>query len=179
MIKLVLTGVWVCVVTLAAVYFSVQMATAPTTDPNAAKTPALEFVKGESINIPVISNDGVSGYFLTKISFMMNKDKAKDLPLPLAELTTDQLFTLLIGNKMIDIGHPNAFKLDEFRNDIKKNMNERLGGDYIASVLVEQVDYLSKDEIRANANGPVKKNMKPVKIVQGDPVPAGTEKPTE
>jgi hypothetical protein len=41
MIKLVLTGVWVCVVTLAAVYFSVQMATAPATDPNAAKTPAL------------------------------------------------------------------------------------------------------------------------------------------
>jgi hypothetical protein len=58
-------------------------------------------------------------------------------------------------------------------------MNERLGGDYIASVLVEQVDYISKDEIRANASGPVKKNMKPVKIVQGDPVPDSAEKPTE
>jgi hypothetical protein len=46
-------------------------------------------------------------------------------------------------------------------------------------VLVEQVDYLSKDEIRANASGPVKKNMKPVKIVQGDPVPDSAEKPTE
>ncbi|PZM11977.1 hypothetical protein [Rhizobium tubonense] len=179
MIKLVLTGVWVCVVTLAAVYFSVQLATAPTTDPNAAKTPTQEFVKGEQINIPVISNDGVSGYFLTKVSFMMNKDKAKDLPLPLVELTTDQLFTLLVGNKMIDIAHPNSFKLDEFRSDIKKNMNERLGGDYIASVLVEQIDYLSKDEIRSNASGPVKKNMKPVKVVQGDPVPEGADKSTE
>jgi hypothetical protein len=179
MVKLVLTGVWVCLVTLAAVYFSVQMATAPVTDPNAGKTPAQEFVMGEPINIPVISNDGVSGYFLTKVSFMMNKDKAKDLPLPLVELTTDQLFTLLVGNRMIDIAHPNSFKLDEFRNDIKKNMNERLGGDYIASVLVQQIDYVSKEEIRSNSSGPVKKNLKPVKIVESDPVPAGAEKPTQ
>ena len=66
MVKLVLTGVWVCLVTLAAVYFSVQMATAPVTDPNAAKTPAQEFVMGEPINIPVISNDG-ERVFPTKI----------------------------------------------------------------------------------------------------------------
>ncbi len=29
MVKLVLTGIWVCAITLASVYFSVKMATAP------------------------------------------------------------------------------------------------------------------------------------------------------
>ena len=109
---------------------------------------------------------------------MMNKDKAKDLPLPLVELTTDQLFTLLVGNRMIDIAHPNSFKLDEFETISKKNMNERLGGDYIASILVQQIDYVSKEEIRSNSSGPVKKNMKPVKIVERSRS-AGAEKPAQ
>lgn len=37
MLKLLLTGVWVCAVTLGAVYFSVQMATAPAPDEAGAK----------------------------------------------------------------------------------------------------------------------------------------------
>lgn len=176
MLKLVLTGLWVCVITLGAVYASVWMATAPAPDPDAAKKQNQEFVKGESINIPIISNDQVSGYFLTRISFMMNKDKVKDIKLPLTEMTTDELFSLLVGNKAIDIANVSSFDLPAFRENIKKSMNERLGGDYVADVLVEQLDYLSKDEVRADGGSPVKKNMKPVKIIPGDPAPADAGK---
>lgn len=174
MIKLVVTGLWVCVVTLAAVYFSIQMATAPaaSADPKAVSQ---EFVKGESINVPVIGDTGISGYFITKVSYMMNKDKAKDLDVPLPALTTDALFTLLVGNKMVDMSKPKAFDLEAFRGDIKKTMNDRLGGDYVASVVVEQLDYLSKDEIRANEGSPVKKNLKMVSITPAESPPAGAE----
>ncbi|MET0748252.1 MAG: hypothetical protein ABWY49_08670 [Rhizobium sp.] len=174
MIKLVVTGLWVCVVTLAAVYFSIQMATAPAASPD-SKAVAEEFVKGEAINIPVIGDNGISGYFITKISYMMNKDKAKDLDMPLPALTTDALFTMLVGNKMVDMSEPKAFNLEAFRGDIKKNMNDRLGGDYVASVIVEQLDYLSKDEIRANEGSPVKKNMKMVSIATPEAPPAGAD----
>jgi hypothetical protein len=172
MVKFVIVGVWACVIALGAVYGSVWMATRPAPDPAAAEKAQQQYVKGESINIPVLANDQVTGYFLTKISFMMDKDKAKDLKIPLTELTTDELFSLLVGNKMIDISHIANFNLPAFRDDIKKNMNTRLGGDYVDSVLVEQLDYLSKDEVRANDAAPVKKNLKPVKIVPGDPAPA-------
>jgi hypothetical protein len=171
MIKFVIVGVWACVVALGAAYGSVWMATRPAPDPAAEQKQQQQYVKGESINIPIIANDQVTGYFLTKISFMMDKEKAKDLKIPLTELTTDELFSLLVGNKMVDIGHISNFNLPAFRDDIKKNMNERLGGDYVDSVLVEQLDYLSKDEIRAGESAPVKKNMKPVNIVAGDPPP--------
>ncbi|MDL2404834.1 hypothetical protein PY650_04010 [Rhizobium calliandrae] len=176
MIKLVITGLWVCVVTLASVYFSVQMATAPVINPDDAKKAQQEFVKGESINVPVIANGQVNGYFITRISFMMEKGKAAALQTPLTELTTDQLFSLLVGNKAIDISHTASFDVASFRNDIKKKMNERLGGDYIADVMVEQLDYLSKDEIN-NGGGSGKRTVKPVKIVQGDPTPDTVPKP--
>ncbi|MEZ2222473.1 hypothetical protein [Rhizobium sp. RCC_161_2] len=166
MIKLVLTGLWVCVVTLASVYFSVQTATAPATSPDDAKKAQQEFVKGEAINVPVISNGQVTGYFLTRISFMMDKGKASTLQPPLAALTTDELYSLLVGNKAIDVAHVETFNVAAFRDEIKKSMNERLGGDYVGDVLVEQLDYLSKNEI-GSGDGSGKRTAKPVKIVQG------------
>lgn len=174
MIKVVVAGVWGCVVTLAAVYFSIHLATAPAADPKDAK-PEEEFVKGEAINIPVMTDNGINGYFITKISFMMNKDKAKDLPIPLPALTTDELFTLLVGNKMVDLSKPKAFDLEGFRGEIKKSLNERLGGDYIQSVLVEQLDFLSKEKIRANETATSKKDLKPVPIVPGEKPPEETK----
>jgi hypothetical protein len=174
MIKLVLTGVWVCAVTLASVYFSVNMATAPAPAAADTKQSTLELVKGESITVPVISNGAINGYFLGRISFMMHKDMIAGLNLPLTEMTTDELFSLLAGNKRIDIANVKTFDPGAFREEIKKGMNERLGGDYVAEVMLEQLDFLSKDDVKASADGKAPKVGAPVKIVETAPA---AEKP--
>ncbi|MCJ8520830.1 hypothetical protein ABID21_003754 [Pseudorhizobium tarimense] len=178
MLKLLLTGLWVCLVTLGAVYFSVQMsAPPPPVDEEAAKKEALQLVRGESLTIPVISNGMVTGYFLGRFSFMMDKEKIKGAELPMTELTTDELFTLLVGDKMIDLGNPGAFDLETFRTRIKDDMNHRLGDDMVAEVLVEQLDYLSKEDIRTNVAREGKRPIEATKIVQGitveEPAPPG------
>ncbi|MFS2152065.1 hypothetical protein [Rhizobium sp. Rhizsp42] len=170
MIKLVLTGVWVCVITLAAVYMSVHLATAPAPAPDQSKQSLVELVKGESITIPVVHDGAVSGYFLGKISFMVNKEMLKGATLPLTEMTTDELFSLLVGNKMVDISNMKAFDPIAFRDMIKKDLNTHLGGEYIDQVLLEQLDYLSKEEVAANASGQPKKTGKPVNVVPPEPV---------
>lgn len=176
MIKLVLTGVWVCIVTLGAVYGSVYLATKPAVDEEAARKESLELVKGESITVPVISGGKVSGYFLGRISFMMDKEKIKGIKLPLTEYMTDELFTLLVGNKMVDIANTSTFNLEDFRTLIKTDMNKRIGDEMVAEVLVEQLDYLAKDDTRVAGNeGQVSKS--PVKIVEGTPV--STEEPAK
>jgi len=73
MIKVVLAGVWVCLITLAAVYFSVQMATKPPVDEAAEKKAQVEMVKGESITVPLLKDGTVQGYFIGRISYMMDK----------------------------------------------------------------------------------------------------------
>ncbi|TWF53388.1 hypothetical protein [Neorhizobium alkalisoli] len=170
MLKLILTGLWVCVVTLGAVYFSVQMSAAPApVDEEALKKEKQELVKGESVTVPVITNGMVTGYFLGRISFMMDKEKIKDVKLPVTELTTDELFNLLVGNKMVDLSNPGNFDLEKFRSSIKDGMNKKLGDQYVAEVLVEQLDYMSKDDIRNNAAKGGKPPV-PKKIVEGTPV---------
>jgi hypothetical protein len=175
MLKLVLTGIWVCAITLASVYFSVHLATAPAPAETATGQSALELVKGETITVPIIGDGAVTGYFLGRLSFMMNKDMVKDVTLPLTEMTTDELFTLLVGNKMIDIANIKSFDPQAFRDAVKKSMNERLGGEYVADVMIDQLDYLSKEDVKDNTSGRPKRVSAPVKIVEttsGEEAPA-------
>jgi flagellar basal body-associated protein FliL len=173
MLKLLLTGLWVCIVTLGAVYFSVQMSAAPApVDEEAKKKELLEVVRGEAITVPMIANGNVQGYFIGRISFMMDKEKSKEIKLPITELMTDQLFTLLVGNKMVDLSKPGAFDLDKFKSTIKDGMNTKFGDQVVAEVLVEQLDYMSKEDIRTNAAKGGKGSPPVQKIVDGVTVEA-------
>jgi hypothetical protein len=173
MLKLLLTGLWVCIVTLGAVYFSVQMSAAPApVDEEAKKKELLEVVRGEAITVPMIADGNIAGYFIGRISFMMDKAKAKDIKLPITELMTDQLFTLLVGNKMVDLSKPGAFDLAKFKSTIKDSMNEKFGDQVVAEVLVEQLDYMSKEDIRTNAAKGGKGTPPVQKIVDGVSVEA-------
>jgi hypothetical protein len=104
--------------------FHGALATAPAPAPDDSKQSQLELVKGETITVPVVKDGAVAGYFLGKMSFMMNKEMIKNVSLPLTEMTTDELFTLLVGNKMIDVTNMKAFDPQAFRDLIKKNINE-------------------------------------------------------
>lgn len=173
MVKLILTGLWVCVVTLGAVYFSVQMSLPkPPVDEATLLKEKSELVKGEAINVPMLADGAVQGYFLTRISFMMDKEKVKGVHLPVTEMMTDELFTLLVGSKLVNLDNTKAFDLAAFRNSIKESLNKKFGGEYVLDVLVEQLDYMSKDDIRANGERSPTKQVAPLKIVEGAKVEA-------
>lgn len=169
MLKLLLTGVWVCVVALGAVYFSVQMAMPPApVDEAATKKASMQLVKGESISIPLISNGTVNGYFLSRISLHVDKEKVAKIELPITQLMTDELFTLLAGSSMVNIANVSTFDIDRFKTGIRDGLNKKLGDEVVADVLVEQLDYLSKADIRSqNGGGPSS-----IKIVEGEKVEA-------
>jgi hypothetical protein len=171
MVKLILTGVWVAIVTLAAVYFSIQFSKPE--DPNAAdakKKATEELVRGELTTFPVIENGSVEGYFLTKTSYIADKNKIAAITLPIPELLTDQLYTELVGDNVIRIGDNRKFNLKAFRDRVKDALNKRLGDGVILDVIVEQIDYLTKEDLRANMN---QSGVKPpMEHIAGDQVPA-------
>ncbi len=148
MIKLILVGVWICVLTLGSVYFSMQMAAAPRVDEEAAaRAAALDLVRGSQATIPVISDGAVKGYFLTRLSYTANRELAAKQPVPMGEMITDELYTLLVGQRMIDVEKIDSFDVDGFRSTIKDGINKRLGAEVIEDVLVEQIDYIAKLEV--------------------------------
>ena len=155
MLKLIITGVWVAAVTLGAVYFSIQMAKAPDPALDAAKAKAVqELVRGETVTYPLIAAGKVEGYFLAKASFVTDKTKLEEIKLPIPELLTDELYTELVGDKVIRVGENRNFDLKAFKERMKTALNQKLGSEVVLEVIIEQIDYLTKQEIQDNISKP-------------------------
>ncbi len=175
MIKLVASGIWICALSLASVYFSMQMSAGHTND----KAPqpffgGLDYVRGDLVSIPVISGGAVQGYFLTRLLYTVDPAKLSALSVPPKDLITDELYTLLVGNRVIDFPKMDNFDLDTFRGEIKKALNKRVGADVFHDVMVDQIDFLSKADIR----GQVKHGQ--INVKSGTPIAdAGSDQPAQ
>ena len=152
MIKFVIAALWIVAATVGAVFYAFQAAGARGDDPPPKPLlGGLDYVSTEIISVPLIRNSTVEGYFLTKLVYTVEpKDMAK-LSVPAAALITDQVYSYLYANPQIDFSKQATIDLDKFRNSIRDTVNARVGIDLIHEVLVNQVNYLSKDEVRDNA----------------------------
>lgn len=149
MLKLILTGVWVAVVTLGSVYASIELSKPVDPAEEAAKKKAVqELVRGEMVSFPVIVGGSVEGYFITKTSYIVDKTKMAEVTLPIPALLTDELYTALVGDRVIRVKESKGFDVKAFRERVKTALNKRLGTDAVVDVIIEQVDYLSKEDIR-------------------------------
>jgi len=98
----------------------------------------------------VIRDGAVQGYFLTRLSYTVEAEKVKKLTIPVPDLVTDALYSALVGDAVIDISGESSFDLEAFKSQVKDTLNGRLGEVVFHDVVVEQIDYLSKEEIRSN-----------------------------
>ncbi len=152
MIKLVISGVWVLAITLASVYFSLQMSSANSDgDKQADFFGGLDYVRTDMLSIPAFSDGKVQGYFITRLVYTAEPDVLRGLTLPPHVLITDELYSLLVGNPVIGFTDMETFDVDAFRTTVRDRMNERLGKKVFHEVLIEQMEFLTKLEIRNNA----------------------------
>ena len=101
--------------------------------------------------VPVVRKSAITGYFLTKLVYTVDPAIMAKLSIPADAMITDELHTYLFSSPEIDFTRPTALDLDAFRTHIRDAINKRVGEQLVYEVLVEQIDYLSKDEIRDNA----------------------------
>ncbi|MCY1245341.1 hypothetical protein D3C72_1962730 [compost metagenome] len=80
-------------------------------------------------------------------------------------MVTDELYDMLVGSRFIDVGDTGTFDLPTFKSTVKDGLNKKLGGEVITEVLVEQLEYLTKDDVKRVANGQNVPRQKPVAIV--------------
>jgi len=152
MIKFIAAAIWICAATLGAVFYSFQAAG----ENGVGETPkpmlgGLDYVKTDMISVPLIRDSRIDGYFLTKLVYTVEPAEIKKLSIPAAALMTDQVYSYLYANPQIDFTKKETIDLDAFRNAIRETVNARVGVELVHDVLVDQVNFLTKDEIRDNA----------------------------
>ncbi|RWM12053.1 MAG: hypothetical protein E5X80_01440 [Mesorhizobium sp.] len=152
MIKFIAAALWICAATLGAVFYSFQAAgERGVGEPPKPMLGGLDYVKTDIISVPLIKDAKIDGYFLTKLVYTVEPEQIKKLSIPAPALITDQVYSYLYANPQIDFTKKETIDLDAFRKSIRDTVNARVGVELVHDVLIDQVNFLSKDEIRDNA----------------------------
>ena len=153
MIKFVVAAIWIAAVTVGSVWFSFNSQSAASSEEKVdlGYFGGLDYVKTEMISVPVMKNQAIDGYFLARLVYTIEPEKAKALSLPADALLTDLVYTYLYANPQIDFVTRGNLDLDAMRNGIRDSVNAHVGDKLVHEVLIEQIDYLSKEEIRGNS----------------------------
>ena len=165
MIKFIVAALWISAVTVGAMMYSFQSSTeTASVEPPAPMLGGLDYIKTEIMSVPILARGGISGYFLARLVYTIEPEKAKKLSVPAGTLIGDELYSFLYSNPNIDFTQTDALDLDLFRTQIKDSINKRIGEELVHEVLIEQIDFLSKAEIRDNS---LRRRQQPEAVKEG------------
>jgi hypothetical protein len=151
MIRLILSGLWVCLVTLASTYAAVSWL-APR--PPEAETQiqklngGLESVKTRMISVPVIGEGTIHGYVTAQFVFTVDGKAMKHLAVKPDAFLLDEAFKAIYGGDSVDFRHFTKRDLQALSKQIGDNVNRRLGARLVEDVLVQELNYIAKDHVR-------------------------------
>ncbi len=151
MIKTLLIGLWVCVVALGSSYFFVQMNNSSAAHaPSEAEVEVIEFIKTDMVSVPVIREGKVQGYLVAQLSFAVNKTATKKLAFEPAPYLVDVAYRALYENSAIDFSQLQPQDLTLLAKKILEGANAKLGGEVVKDVLMNEINYVPRDEVRTN-----------------------------
>lgn len=158
MVKVVLIGLWVCVVTLGASYGAVMWQADSPVDPKADEFfGGLDYVKTEPISVPLLADGEIKGYIIARFVFTMDGATLRKLSVPPSIFIIDEAYRAIYASgQKIDFKNLDKYDVDQLIVQIRTNVNERFKSDLVKEVLVEQLNYLSRDEVRNNTFNVVK-----------------------
>jgi len=150
-IKTLLIGLWVCIVALGSSYFFVQMnnSSAAHVVP-AEEAEVIEFIKTDMVSVPVIKEGKVQGYLVAQMSFAVNKTETKKLAFEPTPYLVDVAYRALYENSAIDFAQLQPQDLTLLAKKIAEGANAKLGGEVVKDVLMNEINYVPRDEVRTN-----------------------------
>jgi hypothetical protein len=149
MIKLFLTGAWVCVITLAAAYgISQWVASGGKLMVRKDYLEGLEYEKTRVINVPVIADGAIQGYVSAQFVFTVDARTVRQLSVPPDPFVVNEAFRRIYSEERIDFKNLKKQELAPLLRAIKQDVNERMQANIVQDVLIEEFNYISKDDLR-------------------------------
>jgi hypothetical protein len=150
-IKTLLIGLWVCIVALGSSYFFIQMNNSSSAHaPYEEEVEVVEFIKTDMVSVPVIRGGKVQGYLVAQLSFAVNKAETAKLPFEPAPYLVDVAYRALYENSIIDFSQLQPQDLTLLARKISEGANAKLGGAVVKDVLMNEINYVPRDEVRTN-----------------------------
>lgn len=153
MIRLIATGVWICLVTALSSYAATLWQTQ--TPPQAEVDKlfgGLQSVQTSLISVPVTADGAVQGYVLAQFTFTIKSDDLRRMSVKPDVFLMDAAFRAIYGGDAAALRGAKKQDLQALTASIKSRINERFGGGLVEDVLIAKFNFVPKNEVRDGAN---------------------------
>lgn len=149
MMKLLLTGLWICAVALASSYAVVTWKADQQRDARADEFfGGLDYVKTGIISVPMIDKGEVQGYIIAQFVYTADGKTLRSLSVPPDSFLIDEAYRAIYSGQKVNFRRLEKYDIETLTKTIARNINERFKTELIKDVLVEQFSYVSREEIR-------------------------------
>jgi hypothetical protein len=149
MIRLLLIGLWVCILTAGASYAVVYMGENGSLLPQREEyLDGLQYLKTRVLSIPMVENGSVRGYIVAQFVYTVEGRTMHQLSVPPEPFVVDEAFRKIYADDSMDFRKLARYDLAVLTASIKQRVNERMHGDVVKDVLVEDFNYVAKEEFQ-------------------------------
>jgi len=150
MIKPILIGIWISGVTLGACYGALMWQAGQTkTEGKQEKFfGKLEQVKTKMISVPIVSDAAIQGYVIAQFAFTAEAEILKKLSVQPETFLLDEAFKIIFAGDVLQFKTMTKGDLVKIAKQIADNVNTRLGTELIHEVLVQELNFVPKEQAR-------------------------------
>lgn len=152
MIRLIGTGIWICLVTILSSYAATLWKTETPPDAEVDRLfGGMESLKTNLISVPVIAHGGIQGYILAQFTFTMKSDLVRRMSVKPDVFLLDAAFRAIYRTDAAILRGAEKQDLQALMGSIKSDVNNRFGDELVSDVLIEKYNFLPKNEVRDGA----------------------------
>ena len=149
MIRSLLIGLWVCILTAggsyAVAYWKENGSLLPQRD---EYLDGLQYQKTRALSVPMVENGSVQGYVVARFVYTVDARIMHQLSVPPEPFVVDEAFRKIYADERLDFRRLARYDLSLLTTAIKQRVNERMQADIVQDVLVEDFNYVSREEFQ-------------------------------
>ncbi len=148
MMKLLATGIWASIMTLGATFGVLQWQKSNAPGQAVEGHKKLTELRSKAINVPIIGEGTIQGYMVAQFVFTVDANALKELPVSPEVYVLDEAFKTIYAGEQVNFQNMKKQDLPVLAKKLGENVNKRLGVDMVQDVLIDQLSYIPKKDVR-------------------------------
>lgn len=148
MMKLLLVGVWASIVSLGAAFGMLQWQKGGSGAELAEGDSKVEEYRTKAINVPIIGSGTIQGYIVAQFVFTVDAAALAKVPVNPEVYVLDEAFKTIYAGEQVNFQNMKKHDLPVLAKRLGENVNKRLGVALVRDVLIDQLSYIPKKDMR-------------------------------
>lgn len=148
MIRIVVTGLWICVITVLSSYAAVSWMPGMSPPETEEYLDGLVYQKLQPLQVPIIAEGAVQGYVVATIVFTADSRTMKRLSVVPNSFVMDEAFQQIYNDKELNFRNMKKYDVTKRLDQIKRSVNKRMGSEIVKDVMIENLNFVSKSDIK-------------------------------